>query len=160
MLWGGWSYYAYFVPGWYEMIVDANVATGYAGRPWLVIPLREGDHSQSVNAADSLASHSLDEECALHAFTGILGGLLVSRERLRRRHGRHLKLGPPCAASRLGASSCRSAHERRRRALLRLGRALELTAAQLGGAASSSPRTPQHIRSLSSSAPLYSLRSL
>lgn len=39
-LYGGWSFYALWLPEWYDTIATANVEAGFSGRTWLAIPLR------------------------------------------------------------------------------------------------------------------------
>lgn len=36
----GWSFYAYWLPEWFDTLVDANLESGFNSRSWLAVPLR------------------------------------------------------------------------------------------------------------------------
>ncbi|GAA5830830.1 hypothetical protein JCM11251_001091 [Rhodosporidiobolus azoricus] len=48
-LWGGWSFYAYWEPNWYDTLATANVDVGFGGRTWLAIPLLWTKHALHIN---------------------------------------------------------------------------------------------------------------
>ncbi|CEQ40430.1 SPOSA6832_02041, partial [Sporobolomyces salmonicolor] len=48
-LWGGWSFYGYFLPEWYQTVASANVKSGFQGRTWLAIPLLWTKHALYIN---------------------------------------------------------------------------------------------------------------
>ncbi|BGP39611.1 hypothetical protein JCM10449v2_003562 [Rhodotorula kratochvilovae] len=48
-LYGGWSFYALWLPEWYETVATANVEAGFSGRTWLAIPLLWTKHALALN---------------------------------------------------------------------------------------------------------------
>lgn len=40
-MYAGWSFYALWLPEWFETVAEANVASGFRGRTWLAVPLRQ-----------------------------------------------------------------------------------------------------------------------
>ncbi|GAA5943281.1 hypothetical protein JCM10213_007949 [Rhodosporidiobolus nylandii] len=48
-LWGGWSFYALWMPSWFEELATSNVDVGFQGRTWLAIPLLWTKHALHVN---------------------------------------------------------------------------------------------------------------
>ncbi|KPV75174.1 uncharacterized protein RHOBADRAFT_53189 [Rhodotorula graminis WP1] len=48
-LYGGWSFYALWLPEWFDTIATANVEAGFSGRTWLAIPLLWTKHALAVN---------------------------------------------------------------------------------------------------------------
>ncbi|GAA6047015.1 hypothetical protein JCM3770_004152 [Rhodotorula araucariae] len=48
-LWGGWSFYALWLPEWFDTVATANVEVGFSGRTWLAIPLLWTKHALAMN---------------------------------------------------------------------------------------------------------------
>ncbi|GAA5895078.1 hypothetical protein JCM8208_000107 [Rhodotorula glutinis] len=48
-LYGGWSFYALWLPEWFDTIATANVEAGFSGRTWLAIPLLWTKHALALN---------------------------------------------------------------------------------------------------------------
>ncbi|TNY21941.1 Proteophosphoglycan ppg4 [Rhodotorula diobovata] len=48
-LFGGWSFYALWLPEWFDTIATANVEASFRGRTWLAIPLLWTKHALAMN---------------------------------------------------------------------------------------------------------------
>ncbi|GAA5968816.1 hypothetical protein JCM11641_000742 [Rhodosporidiobolus odoratus] len=48
-LWGGWTFYSLWEPGWFTTVAQANIDTGFGGRTWLAIPLLWTKHALAID---------------------------------------------------------------------------------------------------------------
>ncbi|KAL8283817.1 hypothetical protein RQP46_005249 [Phenoliferia psychrophenolica] len=49
-LWGGWSFYSFWFPAWFDTLATANVNIGFNERTWLSIPLLWTKNARALNS--------------------------------------------------------------------------------------------------------------